>query len=408
MNLAMKFLESERLKDVKRLQILDTLPEKDLDDITKLASQICGSPVSIISIIDKDRQWFKSKIGVDINETPRDIAFCNYTIQQSNDVFEIEDTTKDSRFIDNPLTKGKNPFLSYTGIPLISERGFAIGTLCTIDHKPKKLTTDQKESLKILATQVVRIFELRRTNLELNSASKELKKRYEELELFAGVVSHDMKSPLANIVLTIDTLKKKLELTDVNDPTISTYLQYLKNSAQSMGGYIDGMLAYYKSDHANNSEIESIKLRPFVKKIIEMLDVEHSVEIKLPPKGIKIHMNRTALGQILLNLIANSIKYNDKEAPVVSIDYIENDESLELIIADNGSGIPAENQDKIFELFNNLNSYDRYGKKGTGIGLATVKKIVRSLEGKISVTSKLGEGTSFTISIPKPYEMTVI
>ncbi|SFU70854.1 GAF domain-containing protein [Pustulibacterium marinum] len=405
---AVKILENLRLKDVKRLQILDTLPEKDLDDITKLASQICGTPVSLISIIDKDRQWFKSKFGVDFSETSRDLAYCNHAIKNPAEILEVENALEDDRFKDNPLAHGKNPVIAYTGIPLVSDRGYAIGTLCTIDHKPKKLSKEQKESLRILATQVVRLFELRKANIDLNNASREAKKRYDELELFAGVVSHDMKSPLANIVLTIDTLKKKMELSNIQDGSIDTYFSYLKNSAQSMSAYIEGMLQYYKSDHSSHDEVKKIKLRSYLKKIIGMLDVDNSYEIKLPPKGTVVHLNKTALGQILLNIIANSIKYCDKNTPIVKIDYLEKVESYVFVISDNGIGIKPENQNKIFELFNNLDSLDRFGQKGTGIGLATVKKIVDGLDGTISVSSEVGVGTTFTVSLPKPYEMIVV
>ncbi|GLB49713.1 GAF domain-containing sensor histidine kinase [Neptunitalea lumnitzerae] len=400
--------EVKRLKDIKRLQILDSLPEKDFDEITKLASEICGTPVALISIIDKDRQWFKSKVGFEISETPRNLAFCNYAIEDPYNILEVPNALEDERFATNPLVYGENPVISYTGIPLISENGFALGTLCTIDHKPKSLTAEQKDSLKILASQVVRIFELRKANLELNATSKALKKRYKELEMFAGVVSHDMKSPLANITLTIDTLRKKLELYEIEDKTIETYLQYLKTSSLSLSDYIQGMLDYYKSDHTSHDEIERIKLRPLVKRIISMIDVDNSYKIKLPKKGTHIFANTQAINQILLNIITNSIKYCDKDHPEVKISFTEEKNTYTFKISDNGPGIKKEDQSKIFELFNNLNSTDRFGNRGTGIGLATVKKIVDTIEGNISIDSVVGEGTTFNITIPKPYEMIVV
>jgi signal transduction histidine kinase len=249
---------------------------------------------------------------------------------------------------------------------------------------------------------------LRKANNELKKAAKENKKRYEELEMFAGVVSHDMKSPLANIVLTVDTLKKKVENSTTIDDTIKVYLDYIKTSSMSMNQYIEGILEYYKSDHTSDDEIEFIKLRPFLKRIIDMLNAPDTFKIKLPKKGIKVHVNKTAFGQIILNLVANSIKYCDKEKPVVNIEYKEDEKQYMFMIKDNGPGIKEEDQDKIFELFNNLNAVDRNGQRGTGIGLATVKKLVEGLEGEINICSTLGEGTTFTVIIPKPYEMTVI
>ncbi|GLB51892.1 sensor histidine kinase [Neptunitalea chrysea] len=408
MKTTLKKNEARRLKDIKRLQILDTLPEQDFDEITKLASHICETPVALISIIDKDRQWFKSKVGLDISETPREVAFCNYAIAKPEEILEVENALNDDRFSSNPLVHGENPVIAYTGIPLVSEKGFAIGTLCTIDHKPKLLTKEQKESLKILASQVVRIFELRKANIELSHTTKELKKRYEELELFAGVVSHDMKSPLANISLTIDTLKKKLDLYELEDEIVNTYLGYLKGSSMSMSNYIQGILDYYKSDHTANDDVKKIELRPLLKKLMDILDVDHAYKIKLPPKETVLYANENALHQILLNIITNSIKYCDKETPKITVSFAEDKEHYILSVEDNGPGIKKEDQSKIFELFNNLDTTDRFGKRGTGIGLATVKKLVYSLDGTIRVESKLGKGTNFIFEIPKPYEMTVI
>lgn len=408
MSTAIKKNETGRLNDVRRLNILDTLPEPDFDNITKLASSICGMPVCLISIIDRDRQWFKSKVGMEISETPRNVAFCNFAIQEPDKVMEVEDALNDPRFDDNPFVHGnEHPIISYTGVPLVSERGYAIGTLCTIDYKPRKLTEEQLQSLMLLASQVVKMFELRKANSDLNNVTKELKRRYDELEMFAGVVSHDMKSPLANITLTIDTLKKKLDLYDLEDESINTYLQYLKSSCMTMSGYIQGMLDYYRSDHSMQDEVVKIKLRSFVKKIINMLNVDASYGITLPEKGIVIYTSKTALEQIFLNIINNSIKYCDKAEPLIEVFYEDDGDNYKFILKDNGPGIKPEDQKKIFELFNNLNAIDRNGKRGTGIGLATVKKLVKNMGGRISVSSVVGESTTFVVTIPKPAEAIV-
>lgn len=408
MRTAISTNETERLKDIRRLQILDTLPEQDFDDITRLASQICGTPVSLISIIDSDRQWFKSKVGLEVDETPRNLAFCNYAIATPNEMMEVEDARKDDRFSSNPfVTADENPVISYTGIPLVSDRGYALGTLCTIDHEPKVLNEAQKEALQILASQVVRIFELRKANIDLESVSKEITKRYEELEMFAGVVSHDMKSPLANIILTVETLKKKLDMYDLEDSSVDTYMGYLKNSAKSMSGYIQGMLDYYKSDHTSHDDTEEVALIPYLTKLVTMLDIDPSHEVVLPENDTMIHVNKNALSQILLNIITNSIKYNDKAILKLAIGFQEDKKFYTFTIKDNGPGIKPEDCEKIFELFNNLNATDNQGKKGTGIGLATVKKLIDGMDGNIEVSSVLCNCTVFTVNIPKPFEMTL-
>jgi PAS domain S-box-containing protein len=145
--------ESERLLALRELNILDTAAEKNFDDITLLASQICDAPISYISLLDKDRQWFKSTKGLSITETNRDISFCSHTIHQSG-IMIVPDVLMDDRFVDNPKVTG-NPFIRfYAGVPLLSDRGFKLGTLCIVDHKPRNLNAQQIFALEVLARQV--------------------------------------------------------------------------------------------------------------------------------------------------------------------------------------------------------------------------------------------------------------
>lgn len=152
--------EDERLSSLLALNLLDTLPESDFDHITKIASQITGMPVSLISLVDKERQWFKSKVGLNASETSREVAFCAHAILKS-EIFEIEDASKDSRFFDNPLVTGSPHVQFYAGAPLLSPDHYPIGTLCVIDHKPNKLSEAQKDALRALSSQVTRLLELK-------------------------------------------------------------------------------------------------------------------------------------------------------------------------------------------------------------------------------------------------------
>ena len=159
--------EQKRLSALKSYEILDTLLEEEYDGITRLAAQICGTKISLISLVDESRQWFKSKHGLDASETPRELAFCNHAIETPNSIFIIEDSTKDDRFKDNPLVTQDPNVIFYAGVPLVDKDNYALGTLCVIDNEPKKLSDQQIDALQTLSKSVINLFEMRRNNLKL-------------------------------------------------------------------------------------------------------------------------------------------------------------------------------------------------------------------------------------------------
>jgi GAF domain-containing protein len=163
--------EKKRLQVLWQYDVLDTLPEEMFDDLTELAARICEAPIALITLVDEDRQWFKSKIGVTINETSRDISFCGHAINQS-DLFIIPDATQDERFAKNPLVTSDPKIRFYAGMPLVTPDGYALGTLCVIDKVPRNLRPEQQQALRVLARHVMMQLELRRRSGELVRARK--------------------------------------------------------------------------------------------------------------------------------------------------------------------------------------------------------------------------------------------
>ena len=157
--------EVQRIKVLWQYDVLDTVPEAVFDELTELAALICGAPVALISLVDENRQWFKSKLGVSINETSRDVSLCAHAILQ-RDLFIVPDATQDKRFKDNPLVVASPKIRFYAGMPLISPGGQALGTLCVIDTVPRQLTDDQQQALRLLARHVMTELELRRRSHE--------------------------------------------------------------------------------------------------------------------------------------------------------------------------------------------------------------------------------------------------
>ncbi|MGO4910749.1 GAF domain-containing protein [Leeuwenhoekiella sp. W20_SRS_FM14] len=161
--------EIERLKELLNYHILDTPKEEVFDDLAFLASVICDKPIALIGLLDKDRNWFKAKVGVDIVDSPRDISFCQYTLKNPDEVLVINDTLEDSRFQENPMVIGGPKIRFYAGAPLISPKGFVLGTICVFDTKPGQLNDDKIKSLKLLSKKVMNHFNSRKLLIEQQS-----------------------------------------------------------------------------------------------------------------------------------------------------------------------------------------------------------------------------------------------
>jgi GAF domain-containing protein len=173
--------EVKRLKVLWQYEVLDTVPEEVFDDLTELAARICEAPIAMITLVDEKRQWFKSKIGVTVQETSRDISFCAHAINQE-DLFIVPDAAKDERFATSPLVISEPKIRFYAGAPLITPDGYALGTLCVIDKVPRELRPEQKQALRILARHVMSQLELRRHARELAAARQTGEKYKSELD----------------------------------------------------------------------------------------------------------------------------------------------------------------------------------------------------------------------------------
>ena len=218
--------ETARIEALLQYKILDTAPEAAFDDLTRLAAYICGTPIALVSLIDTNRQWFKSKVGLEALETPRDIAFCTHAICQK-DVFIVPDATLDNRFATNPLVTSDPNIRFYAGVPLIDAEGYGLGTLCVIDNVPRELTAEQLEALKILGCQVMKQLELRR-NLDslLLVTTKHQKQKKANKQFFVKIGGWFGLTSSILVIIGIFSYQNIKEIVNINNQQKQTLAKY--------------------------------------------------------------------------------------------------------------------------------------------------------------------------------------
>ena len=391
--------EDERLVALSEYNILDTLPEKEYDDITRIAAEICDTPISLLTLIDSDRQWFKSKIGLEISETKRELAFCAHAILNPHEIFIVDNPSGDERFFDNPFVTGKPHIAFYAGVPLVNNSGTALGTLCVIDDTPKVLSSEQKITLAALARQIVSGFEIRKMNRQLEMQRNQLEKTNQDLSRFANIVAHDIKSPFSTLAMGLAMLKDKYSSGIDADGLV--LLRLLIDTSHTAINMIDGILDHSIAVNAVTIAKEKFTFGYIADELKKLITLPSGFSIEVINDSLQLYTSKYILLQILLNLAANAIKYNDKENGLIFLSASENKHQYKFSVKDNGPGIAPSDQERIFDLFCTLGATDRFNNKGTGIGLATVKRLLERMNGSIAVNSLPGLGSSFDFSISK-------
>ena len=390
--------EEARLKALYSYSILDTITDPDFDNIVTIASEICGTSISSISLIDKDRQWFKAKKGMDKSETSRNNAFCAHAINDPDHILEVENAAEDPRFHDNPNVVNDPHIAFYAGVPLVDHDGFALGTLCVIDQKPKRLTTTQRETLKALSRQVINLMEMRRKSEQMEQLTFELHRKIQHLEKFALILAHDIRSPLTAISGLTNHLSTgfNYELS----AEMKEILGVVSKSSKNVVNLVDGILEYSRNSNRQLAD-EEFEVKEFFVELRLLFPSLAKESLSIQSDLERIWANPIGLKQILLNLITNAIKYNDKETISITVNATADDKCYHFSVSDNGMGIPEQHLTKIFDIFTKVHKEDRFGNVGSGIGLATVKNLVTAMKGEIGVKSEVGIGTTFEFSLPK-------
>jgi signal transduction histidine kinase len=389
--------EEQRIEALKSYNILDTLPEKEYDDITQLASFICNTPTALISLVDNDRQWFKSKVGIDANETHRDIAFCSHAVLNPDELLVVKDANKDERFEDNPLIAEPENVKFYAGCPLTTPTGESLGTLCVIDSVVREITPEQEASLKVLAGNVMHLLELRKAKEEQKKLIEKLYSSNNELERFAYIASHDLQEPMRAVNSYMQLLSKRYK--GKLDSTADKYINNAIDSCNHMDTLIKDLLEFSRLETNKNKKTWSC-----TNKIVN--GVMQSIETRVSDTNAQVtwgdlpelYVDKMQMHLVFQNLILNAIKYNQSEIPTITIQANKIDDAWIIKFKDNGISVEEKFHDKIFEIFKRLHPRSKYN--GTGMGLSICKKIIEQHGGKIGIESKPNDGSTFIISLP--------
>lgn len=399
--------ENERLAELLRYDILDSSPEDDFNEIVELAALLCDAEISLISLVDDHRQWFKAKKGLDAEETPKNLAFCAHAIHQEH-IFQIPNAMEDKRFFDNPLVVGYPHIRFYAGQPISSADGHKFGTLCVIDRYPRQLTEKQQNALKFLARQVEKQLELRLRLNELKQSVKVIESQKESLEIMnklkdetMSVLCHDLRSPLASIQSILELFDQDgLDHLDVVELMRNIKPVIEKNSNQ---------LTYTLNWARKQLKGGEVELEPVNINVVADLSLDWVREnaqrkgvklIKQVAPNIQVLGNKDLLEIVLRNLLSNSIKYTQKGDQIMLLTQ-EQSGLIYIGVNDTGLGIKPEDLPKVISEDYHFSTTGTAREKGTGLGLILCQNYLRKMKAKLQVKSDWGKGCLFFFALKK-------
>ncbi|MEO6829940.1 MAG: ATP-binding protein [Acidobacteriaceae bacterium] len=391
--------EVARLAALYRYSILDTLPEQGYDDVTALASFICDTPFSTVTLVDRDRQWFKSEVGLGTKETGRADGFCARAVLEPKTMI-VADTLQDESFVENPFVLSGPKIRFYAGAPLIAPDGNILGTVCVFDTRPRVLSPEQIRALEALSRQVMSLLEARLKLIENKRAAAALMQteKLAAVGQLASSMAHGMNNPLAAITNLL-----YLSCHQVEDPQIREWLMQADRELRRVSAVANQMLLFHKQ----STKPRAISCVDLFSSILTFYDarlknaricVERRLRATAPIECIEADI-RQALGNIISNAIdamptGGKLRIRSREGT----DWRTGRKGTILTVADTGAGMDRETYRRMFEAF-----FSTKGIGGSGLGLWVCAEIMRRHHGRIMVRSCHGDrvnGTVFLLFLP--------
>jgi signal transduction histidine kinase len=390
--------EQERLLELYQYELLDTEAEEDFDEIVQLASQICNVPMSVITLVDSQRQWFKARVGFGEAETPRELSFCAHAVAGNEDIMVVEDARLDERFHDYPNVTGEPNVRFYAGVPLVTQRGNKLGTLCVFNSIPQQLNKEQTFALKVLANQVMKLAEQRMQNRCLNKYQKRLSQQAEMQNKILSIVAHDVRNPLVSLQGLIELDEDKLITDQEREQMLGTWKKQMDNTMCLLSNLID-----WGKVHAANQEKhrDAVNLYQVVAELFEQCNVAASAKgntlVNNIDPGFLVLADRNILEFLVRNVVTNAIKFT--EGGTISADANRRKNKVRIRICDTGLGMDKKQIDHLCQGTEMMISRGTRNETGSGLGLMLVKDFVEMMEGKLSIESEKGKGTTVELEI---------
>ena len=378
--------ESARLRKLRDYDILDTLPEREYQDIAQMAALICGTPIALVSLADADRQWFKAKVGLDASETPRDMAFCAHALLQPDSLFMVEDATRDMRFLDNPLVTGGPMIHFYAGAPLTTADGHVLGTLCVVDHRPRSLDPYQQQALFALSRQVMMQFDMRIKLMELEQAQTQLREMSAHQERIKEGerkrIAREIHDELGGLMMGIKSyLSFAVDSADRRGEAPEPHLQDAADLADTAIDTLRRVITDLRPSVLDELGVWAA-LEWFAGEFAERTRLPCDVDIDPSIAGVAIDPQRsTALFRIVQETLTNVARH--AHATGVTLHARRDGDYLLVEIHDNGRGIAQS------ELL-----------RRDSWGIAGMYERVRYFGGTLAIGGTTGQGTTVTVRLP--------
>ena len=417
---ALPATEHERLATLHALDVLDTGPEEEFDALIKVASLVCGVPISLISLVDSERQWFKANLGLPgVSETPRDIAFCSHAILDDQ-LFEVPDATLDARFADNPLVKDVPDIRFYAGAPIVMGDGSRVGTLCVIDRQPHQLNATQREIVSNLAMAAAHALEGRRAiramqkhAAEMAAGERSLKEARDSAQAaniaksrFLATMSHEIRTPMNGVL----GMAQMLLAPDLAQSARIQYAQTILTSGHTLLELLNDILDLSKIE-AGKLQLEAkafdvAALLGNTRNLFSGAAQAKGLQLDCEwqgPAGQHYQGDAHRLAQMLSNLVGNAIKFTASGSVRMACaehSRVGGRARLEFSVTDTGIGIAQEDMALLFKPFSQTDSSVTREFGGTGLGLSLVRTLAQAMGGEVGVASEPGRGTRFWFSVP--------